>query len=486
MKQNNSLDALLLSAMRVLTILVNLVSAAVLSRRLDLVSYGTYSAGNLIVNTISNVTLLGMMDASNYFYHQTTYDREDSIHTIFFMQLLIGAFSAVFVLLLSPGFTAYFQNPALESIYGYLALRPLLTNLYMMLLTLQMSIGKARSVAVRNALFAIAKLLAVFVTSYVTKDVRTIFGAYLILDAATDLFFYRNFRESAFRIRPHLFRRELIKPILQFSVPIGIYVVANSLSRDIDKLVIGRFEGTEQLAIYTNCAAALPFDVITAAFLTIIVPIMTRLIQQSHLERAKRVFRAYLNVGILSTVIFTAACMILSREVILLLYGEKYVCGQMIFVLYTLVDMVKFANISLVLSAKGKTKTLMRISLAMLVVNAGLNILLYDLIGFAGPAVATVLTTLMVTLVLLYESARIMESSIGEIIDWILLRKVLCGILAMGTICMGLRRCMEGWGIHFFWILLTVGVLFCGSMLLFNRKEIRSTFHILNTERYDC
>lgn len=486
MKRNNSVDAMLLSAMRVMTILVNMLSSAVLSRSLDLSSYGTYSTGNLIVNLFSNATILGMMDGANYFYHQTQYDREDSINTLFAFQIFIGIGSAVAILLLGPGFTRYFSNPMLQGIYGYLALRPLLNNLYLMLLTLQLSIGKARAVAVRNALLAGAKLGVVMLTSYVTKDVRTIFGAYLGLDLASDLFFYHNFKTKAFPIRPARFRKELLNPIFRFSIPIGIYVMANSFSRDLDKLVIGWFESTEQLAVYTNCATALPFDVVTAAFLTIIIPIMTRLIQQKELERAQSVFRAYLNVGVLTTVVFTAGCIILSKEVILLLYGAQYVRGQFIFILYTLVDLVKFANISLVLTAKGQTKPLMVISLAMLALNALLNVVLYTWMGFVGPAVATVITTCFTTLILLKKSAQIMETRVRRLFDWLVVRRVVCGILVAGVIALGIRHWLVGMGISYFWILVLVGGSFCGGLMLFNWKPICATFHALNVERYDA
>ena len=56
----------------------------------------------------------------------------------------------------------------------------------------------------------------------------------------------------------------------------GIYVLTNSLCRDIDKMLIGGWYNTDQYAIYANCATLLPFDIISASFLTILIPILTR------------------------------------------------------------------------------------------------------------------------------------------------------------------------------------------------------------------
>lgn len=485
MKDNNSSNAMLLSAMRFMCIVINMLSSAVLARSLSLEYYGTYAAGNLIVSVFSTATLLGMMDAANYFFHQKEHDREESINTLFFLQIVLGLISAAVILLVQNYLTSYFQNPLLKGIYGYIALRPFWGNIYSVLMTLQISIGEARATAIRKVIMAVVRLAAVLITSFITKDIRTIFAAYLLFDAVTDVYFLYTFRRAAFAIRPHKFQRNLIRPILAFAVPMGIYTLANSLSRDIDKLVIGRFLGAEALAIYTNCGSALPFDIITSAFLTIVIPIMTRLIQSNRLERARRLLRAYLSVGILSTFVFTSACMILSEEMILLLYGKDYLVGKTVFILYALVDMAKFANISLVLSAKGDTKTLMVISVSMLGINAVLNLVLYAWIGFLGPAIATVLVTLLTTVVLLKISAEILDSKLVRLFDLRLTGKVLLAISVLGSVSIVFRNILCGMGIHYLFRLAVVGLFYCGSVALLNLKEIRSTFQAMNRERLD-
>ena len=74
--------------------------------------------------------------------------------------------------------------------------------------------------------------------------------------------------------------------------------------------------------------------------------------------------------------------------------------------------MIKFANMSIVLSASGKTKTLMICSLVSLVANAGCNVLFYHIFGFIGPAIATVFVTVILTAVLAEMSAKSLETSV--------------------------------------------------------------------------
>ena len=478
--QNHSLDALLLSGIKVSTILINILSAAILSRMVSLEAYGTYSTGNLIVSTAASVTILGMMDASNYFYHQNQLNKKDCLNTIGFLQLIFGAVSAAVILLSGNLITAFFCNPMLKGIYIYIAFRPMLENLSNSLLSLQMAIRKARAVGIQNALFSISKLLAILLTVFVTKDIKTIFAAYLIMDATTVLYYYHNFKKAEFGINPIAFRKDYLLPVLRFAIPMWICVMTNSLARDIDKLVIGRFESTAQLAIYANCAAPLPFGIISNAFLTIIVPAMTRFVQSDKKEQAQRLYRDYLSVGFVTTSILVVTCMVLSEEAILLLYGEKYLTGKWVFLLYLIVDLIKFANTGLILSAKGQTKTLMEISVAMLVLNGILNVLLYRCMGVIGPAVATVVLTVATTAILLRQSCRIIGTSIGVLPDWKMLGR-LCIALSLAAICgLAMRHVLAALEIHYFLRLICVGIAMCGGLLLLNLRRIKGLFQSLN------
>ena len=484
-KQNNSLDAFLLAFMRIMTILVNMLSTAILSRNLTLDSYGTYASANLLVNLFTNMTQLGLMDAANYYYHQKELNRRDSINTIFLIQICIGVVCGGVILGAQHEIIAYFSNPGLKVLLGLLALRPMLGNLFSSMLVLQMAVGKARVVAVRNALMALAKLGTVLITSYITKDIATIFAAYLILDGVTLAYFYYVFQKESFSINPLAAKPKLMGPIMRFAVPMGIYTMTNSLSRDMDKLVIGYFESTQTMAVYANCATLLPFDIVSAAFLTIIIPIMTQLIHNAEYDRGGILFRAYLRVGMITTFLFTGVCIVLAEEVIMLLYGAKYLEGKPIFILYTLVDMAKFAGVSLVLSAKGRSRTLMIISLAALACNAVLNFVLHMLFGLLGPAIATVIVTLGTTLCLLHASSEILQAKLIALIGWKGTGGILTRLLVAVSVGAMLRTVLKAFALHYLIILIVCGITVCTVALLLCRKDLAEAFYCLNRERIE-
>jgi len=61
------------------------------------------------------------------------------------------------------------------------------------------------------------------------------------------------------------FDKDLILRILNFSIPIGLATVVGTLKIEFDKLLIGRFFNTEQLAIYTNAAREMPVTFVAAS-----------------------------------------------------------------------------------------------------------------------------------------------------------------------------------------------------------------------------
>ncbi len=173
--------------------------------------------------------------------------------------------------------------------------------------------------------------------------------------------------------------------------------------------------------------------------------------------------------------------MILSKEMISFLYGNKYLSGRVVFILYVVVDMVKFANMSIVLSACGRTKTLMICSVGSLAANYILNIVFYNIFGFYGPAIATVVVTVILTIVLAEMSSKALQTSIVKIIDWSDMLIFILQLVSVGVICMLLRNILVRISLNSFVILIIIGLLYMGAMFGINMKKIKRVMKEINT-----
>ena len=124
-----------------------------------------------------------------------------------------------------------------------------------------------------------------------------------------------------------------------------------------------------------------------------------------------------MEITYISTTILCCAVLVAAPQVMELLYSAKYLDGIVIFCIYILVDLLRFANVPLILSAAGRTKTLMIMSLCSLIGNMLGNIVLYYIMGITGPALATLLTSAATALFLLWSSSRALECRLKDFFD---------------------------------------------------------------------
>ena len=459
----------------------SIVAAMVLSRSLPVADVGTYSTGNLIINTATLISAFGLIDAVNYYYNgKAVTDRTSYVNTVFSLTFILGVIVAVVILGANGLITLYFHNPNLDVICAFIAFRPFLHNFSLGMQNLHVSIGKAKVVAVRNAAISIAKLGSVLLASLYTKDVTTIFICMLIVDIAATVYFYKVLYDNSVHI--NLIKPDLtkVKEILIFCIPMGIYIQTNALSRELDKFVIGFFESTANLAIYSNCSTRLPFDIVSLPLLTLLIPLLTRCIRDNDYRNGSDLFRCYLKLGYIFTFAFGVGCILVAPHVVNFLFGPKYLSGVNVFIVYVVVDMLNFISFSLVLSAKGKTKDLMKVSCCALPVNLVINLLLYKIVGFIGPAIATVFVVCGVNFVLFKKSAIVLKENLIALLD--LKHLFVYGVES--AILYTLLRFVETYfmsiGLHYMAIFIIVGGTFVSVMLILNLKEIKNCINVLN------
>ena len=461
-KGGAALNSMLLTLVQVVTTVLGIIVTKLLSVHFSLEDYGTYSQALLITSTVTSISILGLTNATNYYYNRTedTIYRKKYISTIFSIQYLVGVVSAIFLIVV--------------------AFTPLLTNLIAMYQNLFVSIGEAKKIAARNFIVSVVKLLAVIMACFVIKNIVTVLVVILITDVFQVLYFAVMFSKDQWPIRLQNSEKDLVIEILKFSIPMAVYVMTNSLSRDIDKYVISAFSDTATLAIYSNAAKVLPFDLLTASLITVLVPIITRQINQGQKHEAQKLFKLYLRIGYILTCTFVGGAIAVARYLMLFLYDEKYMAGYPIFVIYLFVDMIRFANVTTILSGSGKTKTLMTISVVTLALNAVCNVVAFLLFGMIGPAVTTLVLTFLMNLLLLHFGAKEIETSVLHLFDIKEMSIIGIQIFIFGTLVHILSNRLSDIGLSTFFILAISFGSYVIVMFLLNAKRIISCLKSLN------
>ena len=118
-------------------------------------------------------------------------------------QTITGIIAGVLIVVLSNNLVEYFNNPMLSSFFWLIAFRPLFANLNVSLQYLQVSIGKAKSVVIRNAGFATLRLVVYAIAAWVLKDITVVLIAFLAFEVIITVFFGWTFVKEKFMIKPY-------------------------------------------------------------------------------------------------------------------------------------------------------------------------------------------------------------------------------------------------------------------------------------------
>ena len=277
--------------------------------------------------------------------------------------------------------------------------------------------------------------MAVFFVIYLFKSIEIVLINSLFLDIAIVVYMVFYSRKHFFVIDVRKARFFQSKEIFAYSIPMAMFIITNSLSRNLDKLVIGWFASTEDLALYSIAAKELPLDMLTSSFITVLVPYITRYIAGKEFDKAASIFSKYIQISYTITWLIAGGAIAEARDLMVILYDSKYLSAVAIFVLYIVVDMFRFANTSIIFAAQGKTKELIIYSGSSVLLNFVLNIWLYKIFGITGPAIATVITTLLLSFIILARSGQLLKSNLIELVNikqmiLLLMEIIICGIVA--------------------------------------------------------
>lgn len=482
-KQNSvASDSIFLAFAKVVTTLLSLVTTRIICDLLSQTEYGTYSQILLLVSTISSITILGMSDALNYYYNKYREEKKakEYVATIFFMQIFVSVLVFIFILGFTPVIISWFKNPKLEELIIFAGILPLMLNLLSMLQVLFISVGKAKQIAFRNFIISLINLILFSIGSYLVREVYVLLIFTVILDGMQIVYFVVSLIKSGLILSIKNIRISFVYDILKYCVPMAMSILTNSLSRDLDKYVISLFTDTKTMALYTNAAKILPFDILMTSFVTVLIPVLTREIGNKNFKVAQNIYNYFIMFSCITTMILATGVIPVASEAMCFLYSEKYVRGYPIFIVYILIDIIRFMSLSLVLSASGKSKLLMKISIGSLLANLLLSIVMYRIIGIIGPAIATFIIMLFVGIITLHFSAEAMKTKIKYILDIKKLFKGMCLIFVICLIEYAIKLRIQSFTSNYFIVLcLSYGFYFIVTILLF-RKTIVDYYKKLN------
>lgn len=489
--QGASIDSLLLTFMQIVTYATGMVTTKIISVSLSLDDYGTYSSVLLVISVAVSFTLLGLGDCLNYYYNnkqicKTEDIRNRYVNSIYLAQSVIGIIVGLALLLFRNQIATYFGNAAVGSLITIICFKPWFENMIHLYQVLFVSVGQAKIIAIRNFVLAVARVAIVFVTLSIFNSLALVFVLLVVVDIVQIVTFNAYFSKTNFRVTVLEGDYRLFKPIFSYSLPMGIYFIMNTLMREIDKLIVANATTQSDLAIYTNCSKQLPLNIFVSSFATVLVPYIMQFVSQGKKQEAVSLFSNYLKLGYLSIWMFSGAILIVAKEIIPFLYSDAYLSGKWIFIIYIITGMVQFASMHLIVAANGDSRYLMSISIVTLMLNAVLNVVLFDVFdlfgqAMVGPAVSTLFVTILYTAIILDRSKKILGSKLNDLLDIKELVIYAIQLLVVGVICFYCKNSMISAGLNRYLAMIVVCGGYCCVVFALHMKEYFKILKIINS-----
>lgn len=343
-------------------IILQLLSMGILARLLPPSDYGLIAMAWTAANFASLLRDLGTTSALIQKKELT----EQIKSTIFWMQMGLGLFLCIILLVFSGVIATAFKEPKLQSILCLLAITfPLggLSAVHQAMLERQSSfrvLARIEVIASSSGLFVaiISALLGAGVYSFVWQS----FAITLLYVIQSTL---------AYTWRPLLvWNRQAIRQIFGYSSNLSAYNLINFFTRNADSLIIGRFLGATALGTYSMAYKLMlfPLQNLTTVANRALFPVMSRQ-QDSNSELASLYVRVVAMIAAISMPMM-AGLFILREPFTKMVFGSQW--GDVAHIIMWLAPVGALQSIvnttGTIYTAKGRTDILFKIGLLSAIV----------------------------------------------------------------------------------------------------------------------
>lgn len=463
-------EASFLTISKMANLVITMATSMLLARFRTLEEYGTYSQLSLVLNLLTTLCLLGLPNSINFFLPRADSDEErrNFLQTFFSLNSILSFAAGVVMAISLPILVWYFDNNGIYGFYYFAILMPWAKITIQERGNLFVAAGKTSTLIWHTVLNSVALLLIIILTKVINQNFQFYMVLYVIVELAFAMLVYFQAKRISGRLSFHL-DVKLMKQILVFSVPIGISDMVSTISKEIDKLMIGGFLDTESLAIYTNAAHEIALTVISTSFIAVLMPKMSRLIKDNKTNEAVEAWKSTTSFTYIFMCFGVATLVVFAPQVMTILYSEKYLSGVGVFRVYALILLWRTTYFGTILSLHGKTKQILFCSIASMLLNIVLNYIFYHLFGFCGPAWSTFISIGIVDMMQLKISSRVTGIAVAKLFPWADLLRIsfinvflgigifiLLHILNIGTDAVG---CIQSIAIGIVWTALYFGLI---------------------------
>ena len=418
-KTTNTLQAFWVGSGQLSAFGISIISTMIFSRYFEKADYGTYRQVIYIYQALLVVFSVGLPRAFSYFLpRQDMNQGKDIVFKISKILFLTGLAFSIFLYFGASIIASALKNPELVTGIKLFSPVPMLLLPTLGIEGIFATLRKTHIIAVYNISTRILMLMAVTLPVILLGgDYKTAIYGWIVSSFLTFLLAlyligipYRNIETTKSTYS--------FKDIFAYTLPImqaSLYGIALKFA---NQFYISRYFGPEEFAEYSNGFIEIPFVMmITGAASTVLTPMYAKSLHQKN--GIKVITDSWKNVLLKSALIIypmVVFFMFYAKEIMLVLYGDKYLASGLYFNIAIVMNFFDIIIIGSLLFAMGETKFYAKLFLISVVILWGVDFILVKL--FMNPyliAISFVVLRVFRTFIFLSFIAKKLEINFYEL-----------------------------------------------------------------------
>lgn len=424
-----------------------IVSAAILSRYLPKLEYGTYKQVLYVYNTLLIVFSLGLPKAYSYFLSRAPIEEGRSIiRKMNGLLVLVGILFALVLYCSSSLFADVLNSPGLKDCLRLFSVTPLFLLPVLGIESITVTLKKTYIYTVYTIFIRLFTLICVVApVIWFDASVYAAVGGFVIssiLHCLSGLYLerylFRNIPQTATSIR--------IREILRFSIPLSVAGLWGIIITSANQFFISRYWGNEVFAEFSNGFIELPFaQIVISAAAAVLLPVLSKKVYDS--SASSSIINLWKSAVIKSAkIIFplTVFSFFFAEPIMIFVYGRQYADSAVYFQIIAVVNLVRIVPYAPFMLALGKSKEFARIHMLTALMIVALEYLCVRL--FPSPyiiALISVLCTIFCLSMLLRCICKYLNISAMELIPYKSMFKLLVMSIAASVLSKGLSSLLQ-------------------------------------------
>lgn len=419
---------------------LSILLAAIGVRYLSKMSYGIYLQIMFLMNTTLMIMEFGMPKSIYYFIPRVINKRKFVFHTLMMLNA-VGMLGLLIFWLGRNKISIILNNNEIVYALWFLGIYIFFSTNRIIFASVLLSNNRGKNLVVIRAIMSILQFFVVgmpMILSLGLKGVLWGLFIYHFIQYMVTGFVSLKVAEGTLS---ELRKSECFIEQLRFMVPLGLISLLSIFTASIDRFIITILLGIDNFAIYDRGAIKIPLiGTLSITVGAVILPKIVEYYKTGQINKLLNIWHS--SIEKVALVVFPCFVFLLffAKEVITLLYTEKFEASIIIFRIYLFCLLPTIAVYGNIFNAANKNKQFLIITIFVACIQAPLCVVMVKIFGNSGPALGTVIVYVILFMITIKSIKKILKVKMKNVFPWIFLLKILSIAIISGSITWIIRN----------------------------------------------